>query len=116
MKRYLTIVTAVAALVASFGIDVAVARQGEMETTLNAESPSPPSVDFCTIRASRLQLGMMASEVAAIMGEASKTENYVSAGTSIQILDFSKEPIRSKITLTNGRLSGVTLDVFGRWR
>ena len=52
MKRYWTVATAVAALVASLGIDIAVAQQRDIETTLRAEMPSPPSVDFRAVRTS----------------------------------------------------------------
>src|SRR5262249_16448589 len=38
--------------------------------------------------------------------------NYRNADIALQTLDFSAEPIRSKVTLTNGRVSHVALDVF----
>src|SRR5262249_46467591 len=38
--------------------------------------------------------------------------DYRNADTALQTLDFSAEPIRSKVTLTNGKVSHVILDVF----
>jgi hypothetical protein len=111
MKNYLMTVTAAAVVAASFGVQ-AVAVQPNLETTLSAEMPCSPSVDFLAVRAARLHLDMSAAEVAAIMGEPAKTASYVVGGASVQSLDYSAEPIRTKITLTDGRLSGVALDVF----
>jgi hypothetical protein len=112
MKHYLTVVTAAAVAAASFGFHTAMAGQQNPETALDAGVPWRPTIDFLAIRASRLHLGMTAPEVTAIMGEAAKTANYVDAGTPMQTLEFSTGPIRSKITLASGRLSGVALDVF----
>jgi hypothetical protein len=88
---------------------VAVADVG---TTPEVTVPSGPSVEFVPVRASRLRLGMTATEVTAAMGQATKTANYRNADVALQTLDFSAEPIRSKVTLTNGRVSHVVLDVF----
>jgi hypothetical protein len=111
MKHYLITVTAAAVVAASFGVQ-AVAVQPNLERTLNAEVPWSPNVDFLPVRAARLHLDMSAAEVAAIMGEPAKTESYVGGRASLQSLDYSAEAIRTKITFTDGRLSGVALDVF----
>jgi len=91
---------------------VAVAGQADLGTTPEVLEPSPPSVEFVAVRASRLQLGMTAREVTATMGQATKTTDYCNADAALQTLDFSAEPICSKVTLTNNRVSRVALDVF----
>ena len=111
MRHYVRIVAAAVAA-GSFGISVAMAGQPDLATTPQAGAPSPPSVDFVAVHASRLHLGMTLAEVTAIMGQATSTTNYRNADTAVQTLDFSAEPIRSKVTLTNGRVSHVVLDVF----
>src|SRR5262245_55926193 len=55
---------------------------------------------------------MTAPDVTAIMGQATTTADDRNADIAVQTLDFSAEPIRSKVTLTNGRVSHVVLDVF----
>jgi hypothetical protein len=91
---------------------VDVAGQPDLETAPEVMVPSRPSVEFVAVRASRLRLGMTATEVTAAMGQATKTADYCNADVGLQTLDFSAEPIRSKVTLTNGRVSHVVLDVF----
>src|SRR5215475_2332336 len=105
-------VIALAMFATSFGISAAMAGQSDLATTPQVVAPLGPSVDFVAVRASELHLGMTAAEVTAIMGQATKTSDYCDADTALQTLDFSAEPIRSKVTLTNGRVSHVVLDVF----
>src|SRR5262245_29987698 len=105
-------VIAAGMVAAGFGISVATAGQPDLATTPPTEVPSRPSVDFVAVRASELHLGMTAAEVTAIMGQATKTSDYRNADTALQTLDFSAKPIRSRVTLTNGRVSHVVLDVF----
>jgi len=106
-------VIALAMFATSFGISAAMAGQSDLATTPQVVAPLGPSVDFVAVRASRLHLGITAAEVTAIMGQATKTSDYRNADTALQTLDFSAMPIRSKVTLNNGRVSHVALDVFG---
>jgi hypothetical protein len=112
MKRFLSTVAAAAAMGVSFGTSAAIAGQPNPGATTNARSPSPPGIDFVAVRASRLHLGMTATEVTAIMGTPAKTTDYVDGGIPKQTLDFPAEPIASKVTLANGGVSGASLDVF----
>src|SRR5262249_1344889 len=111
MRHYLK-VAAAAVVAASFDISLAMARQPDLGPTPEAGVASYPSVEVVAVRASRLHLGMTAAEVDAIMGQGTKTADYRNADTALQTLDFSAEPIRSKVTLTNGKVSHVILDVF----
>jgi hypothetical protein len=110
MRHYLR-VAAAAVVAASFDISLAMAGQPDLGPSPQAGVPSHPSVEVVAVRASRLHLGMTAAEVGAIMGQGTKTADYRNADTALQTLDFSAEPIRSKVTLTNGKVSHVALDV-----
>jgi hypothetical protein len=110
--RHCVTVAAAAVVAASFDISLAMAGQPDLGPGQEARAPSPPRVEVVAVRASRLHLGMTAAEVDAIMGRGTKTADYRNADTTLQTLDFSAEPIRSKVTLTNGKVSHVVLDVF----
>ena len=111
MRHYLT-VAAAAVVAASFDISLSMAGQPDPGPSPGARLPSPPSVEVVAVRASRLHLGMTAAEVDAIMGQGTKTAEYRNADTALHTLKFSAEPIRSEVTLTNGKVSHVVLDVF----
>ena len=112
MNSYLTLVSAAALVLATAGLPDAAIGQTTTETAADALLQRP-TVDFAAFRENQLHLGMTAAEVASIMGDATKTVNYVNhTGVPMQTLEFSTEPIRSTITLANGKLSGLALDVF----
>src|SRR6516225_3326647 len=111
MNNSFTLVSAAAFVVAMAGLSPAAIGQTSIET--GADAMLRPTVDFVVIRESQLHLGMTVAEVTSIMGDATNTVNYVNhAGVPMQTLEFSTEPIRSTITLANGKLSGLALDVF----
>ena len=103
------IAIAVAMLVAS----PALAQPGEqtLETILKVNGLSPPRVDHLGVRASMLHWGMAAAEAARIMGTPSGVDSYASDGVNVRVLDFSDEPIPTKVTIVNDTVSGVALDV-----
>ena len=103
------IAIAVAMLVAS----PALAQPGEQapETILKVNGLSPPRVDHLGVRASMLHWGMAAAEAARIMGTPSGVDSYASDGVNVRVLDFSDEPIPTKVTIVNDTVSGVALDV-----
>ena len=111
MNNSFTLVSAAAFVVAMAGLSPAAIGQTSIET--GADAMLRPTVDFVVIRESQLHLGMTVAEVTSIMGDATNTVNFVNhAGVPMQTLEFSTEPIRSTITLANGKLSGLALDVF----
>jgi hypothetical protein len=107
MLRLATIAT-----VASFGF---IATPNAAESVRGVPSGvgtlSPPHIDFVPVRASGLHLGMASSEVARIMGNAVQSRADVDVG--VRVIDFPAEPIATKVTITDGKLSGVTLDIAG---
>lgn len=72
-------------------------------------TPSSPRVDFVPVRAGGLHLGMTSSEVARIMGNA--VQSKAEADVGVSMTEFPAEPIATKVTITDGKLSGVTLDI-----
>jgi hypothetical protein len=111
MSNYLTLISAAALVVATAGLSPAAIGQTNTETA--DAMLLRPTVDFAAIRENQLRLGMTVAEVTSIMGDATKTVDYVNhAGVPMQTLEFSTGPIRSTITVANGKLSGLALDVF----
>ena len=111
MNHYLTLVSGAVLVVATAGLSPAAIGQTSTEPPADAMLLRPTG-DFVAIRESQLHLGMTVAEVTSIVGNATKTANYVNhAGVPLQTIEFSTGPIRSTITLANGKLSGLALDV-----
>jgi hypothetical protein len=110
MKPVLMLTLVTIATVTSFGFVAAPnAAESVGGVALRAGTPSPPHVDFVPVRASGLHLGMASSEVARIMGDA--VQSKADADVGVRVIDFLAEPIATKVTITDGKLSGVTLDI-----
>ena len=76
-------------------------------------APKAPGVDFVNIHASRVHLGMAAADVTRIMGQAAGTKTYLVADVEVRVLDYPAEPIATTVTLSNGKVSSVSLDIAG---
>jgi len=110
MKRGLMLTSATIATAASFWFIVTLnATESVRELTPGVGAPLPPHVDFVPVRASGLHLGMPSSEVARIMRNA--VQSKIDADVGVRVIDFPAEPITTKVTITDGKLSGVTLDI-----
>ena len=103
MKRKLTTMASTAAAI------VLTMTVGHASNDVKA--PLPPRVDFLASPASELHLSMTAQEVTRVMGEAARDAVFTVEGTSVRRLEFSG-PIPSKVTLTDGKVSRITLDTF----
>ena len=75
------------------------------------DEPMPPRVEFATIPAGQLHLGMTEQEATRIMGEPARIAGYDSGGINARKLEFSGA-ISTKVTLSDGKVSRVALDVF----
>ena len=71
-----------------------------------------PSVAHVAVRATLLHWGMSQSDVAGVMGAPSQVGVADDEG-AIRVLRYSAEPIATTVTITDGKLSGVALDVAG---
>jgi hypothetical protein len=74
------------------------------------DEPMPPHIDFATIAADQLRLGMTELDVIGIMGEPTKVTDYVAGGIDKRRLEYQGS-IPGKVTLSAGRTTGVALDV-----
>jgi hypothetical protein len=73
--------------------------------------PAAPHVGLVITPASELSLGMTAQNMTRIMGKPAKEKDFVADGVESRTLEFSGA-IPSKVILTGGRVSRVTLDTF----
>lgn len=76
-----------------------------------SEITSPPTVDHVATPARQLELGMTAQQVLRIMGEPAKTTAFSTDGAEQCKLEFAGA-VPTEITLADGKMSGVKLDVF----
>ena len=72
---------------------------------------SAPHAALVSTPASGLYPGMTAQEVTRVMGEAAKEKRVVADGSESLRLEFS-EKIPTEVTLSDGKLANVTVDVF----
>jgi hypothetical protein len=113
MRPGLRLTMATIATAANFGFIATLnAAESIREVTPGAGTPWSPHVDFVPVHASGLHLGMSPSEVARIMGNA--VQNEADADVGVSVIDFPAEPITTKVTITDGKVSGVTLDIAKR--
>jgi hypothetical protein len=112
MKRCVAIVlTAAASALVGQSPTTATARN-PMETS-QREPLLPPRIDHVGIRATLLHSGMSAIDVERIMGKPAHVDVADDEDRSVRVLKFPTEPIATTITITEGKLSGVALDVAG---
>jgi hypothetical protein len=77
------------------------------------EALLPPRVDHVGVRATLLYWGMPATDVERIMGKPAQVDATDRAGSSVRVLRYPAEPIRTTVTIIDDKLSGVSLDVAG---
>jgi hypothetical protein len=75
----------------------------------NSATPLLPHVEFRSVHARGLRLGMTAADVVRIMGEPARTRTSVNG--DVQMLEFPAEPIPTQVVLTGSKLSSVSLNV-----
>jgi hypothetical protein len=73
----------------------------------------PPRIERVNVAASLLHWGMPAAEVERIMGAATGVYTASSQDSDIRVLKYLSGPIGTTVTITDGRLNGVRLDVAG---
>ncbi|MDI4236015.1 hypothetical protein OZ411_24700 [Bradyrhizobium sp. Arg237L] len=95
-----------AAMAVFFDISIAL-----LAAAAQSDAPKPPHVEFITVPAGQLHLGMTEQEVIRIMGEPARVVGYDAGGISRRKLEFFGA-IPSTVTLSDGKVSHVKLDVF----
>jgi outer membrane protein assembly factor BamE (lipoprotein component of BamABCDE complex) len=112
MKRGVAIVLVAAASTVVGQFPTAATARNLMETS-QREPLLPPRVDHVGIRATLLHSGMSAVDVERIMGKPAQVDVADDEDSSVRVLKFPTEPIATTITITEGKLSGVAIDVAG---
>jgi hypothetical protein len=116
MKRSIAIVLAAAASTVAGPFPSAATAQNRIpfEMEISQRAPLlPPRIDHVGIRATLLHSGMSVVDVERIMGKPAQVDVADDEDRSVHVLKFPTEPIATTITITDGVLSGVTLDVAG---
>src|SRR5262249_43939078 len=67
----------------------------------------PPRVDRIGVGGAWLYAGMWAAEMGGSMGAAAEDD----VGGNVRVLSYPREPIPTKVTISDGKVAGVTLDV-----
>jgi outer membrane protein assembly factor BamE (lipoprotein component of BamABCDE complex) len=73
----------------------------------------PPRVDRIGVRASRLHWGMRSADVGLIMGAPAEVQAYSGPSGNVRVLDYPTEPIATKVSICEGQVCAVRLDVGG---
>jgi hypothetical protein len=71
-----------------------------------------PTINHFAVRATLLHLGASQADIARVMGLPSQVDVADDEGTVV-VLRYSAAPIATTVTITDGKLSGVALDVAG---
>ena len=79
--------------------------------TAQAGALLPPRVERVPTPATRLYMGMPEADVERAMGAAAEVATPESAGVMVRVLKYRLSPIPAKITISDGRVSGVALDI-----
>jgi hypothetical protein len=85
---------------------------GEVETS-QREALLPPRIDRLGVRATLLRWGMSTGDVERIMGAPRQVDSFGSEGSNVRVLKYPAELIGTTVTITDDRISGVTLDIAG---
>jgi hypothetical protein len=112
MKRGIAIVLVAAAGAVVGQFPTTTTARNLMETS-QRDPLLPPRVDHIGIRATLVHSGMSAVGVERIMGKPTQVDVADDEDRSVRVLKFPTEPIATTITITEGKLSGVALDVAG---
>jgi hypothetical protein len=85
---------------------------GEAETSRH-EVLLPPRVDRVGVPATLLYWGMPAADVEKIMGAPAQVEAYDGASGNVRVLSYPAEPIATKVSISDGKVSSVGHDIAG---
>jgi hypothetical protein len=112
MKRRIAIALAAAASAVVGQFPCAAAARNLTDIS-QPEPLLPPRIDRVGVRATLLHSGMSAGDVERIMGKPAQVDVADDEERSVRVFKFPTEPIATTVTITDGKLSGVTLDVAG---
>jgi outer membrane protein assembly factor BamE (lipoprotein component of BamABCDE complex) len=113
MKRKLAI--AFAMMLSTQLVSPAIAQESLLQDveTPGTETLLPQRVDHVGVRATLLHWGMSRDDVDRIMGTPDQVDTFSSDGRDVHVLKYGAQPIATTVTITDDRLSAVSVDVAG---
>jgi len=106
----LVLLSAILALLAE-QVPVSAQQLAVPNETAQAGVLLPPHIERVPTPATRLYMGMPEADIERTMGAAAEVATSDSAGVRIRVLGYRLTPIPAKITISDGRVSGVRLDI-----
>jgi hypothetical protein len=88
-------------------------QERPLAQTMQQEALLPPHVERISVRASLVYWGMAALDVERVMGRSAEVEAYEGTAGNVRVLRYRSEPISTKVSLSDGKVSGVALDIAG---
>jgi hypothetical protein len=79
--------------------------------TAQADALLPPRIERVPTPTTRLHMGMPEAEVERTMGAATEVATSESSGANVRVLKYRLSPIPAKITICDGRVSAIALDI-----
>jgi hypothetical protein len=87
-------------------------RVSSKDETSQRQQPLAPPIDYVRVRATLLHWGMSAADITRAMAALPQVDAADDEGT-VHVLRYPTEAITTTVTITDGKLSGVALDVAG---
>ncbi len=106
----LTCMTAIAFVVVS-GKKIQGQSPAPLPEPVVANVPASLKIQRQALKASSLQEGMTQEQVEHIMGKPTDMKIFPNLDARVEILKFRREPMVTKVSMTDGNLSGVTIEV-----
>jgi hypothetical protein len=114
MKRHVSLLLiAMTSMLAAQFISPATAREYQSGEASHHDNLIPPRVDRVGVRARLLHWGMPGAHVERIMGAPAELQAYDGPGGNVRVLSYPTEPIATIVSINNGQLTGVRLDLAG---
>ena len=114
MKRHISLLLiATTSLLAAQLVSPVTAHEYRSGEAPHHDILRPPRVDRVDVRARLLRWGMPSADVERIMGASAEVQAYDGPGGSVRVLSYPTEPIATIVSIHNGQLAGVRLDLAG---
>jgi hypothetical protein len=111
MKSTIVTFLAAAAVIVVARLPATAQNRVSLEGETSQQQLVAPSIARVAVRATLLHWGMSQADIAGVMGASSPV--IADDEGTVRVLKYSAEPIATTVTITGGRLSGVTLDIAG---
>jgi hypothetical protein len=114
MKRHVSLLLiAMTSMLAAQLISPATAQEYQPSEASHHDNLMPPRVDRVDVRARLFHSGMPGAHVERIMGAPAELQAYDGPGGNVRVLSYPTEPIATIVSINNGQLTGVRLDLAG---